>query len=67
MMQYRSDLFFGTLTGNGRVLIVDDEPVVRKAVRLTLEKAGYDILEAENEEQAINVINRGKTASCWMP
>lgn len=60
MTQYRSDLFFGALTGNGRVLIVDDEPDVRKAVRLTLEKAGYDILEAENGEQAINVINSGE-------
>lgn len=60
MMPYSSDLFFGALTGNGRVLIVDDEPVVRKAVRMTLEKAGYDILEAETGEQAINVINSGE-------
>ena len=40
MTAYRSDLFFGSLTGNGRVLVVDDEPDVRRVVRLMLEKAG---------------------------
>jgi two-component system chemotaxis response regulator CheY len=54
---YRSDLWFGALTGNGRVLVVDDEPLVRQVLRMTLEKAGYDVLEAENGEQAIDAIN----------
>jgi two-component system chemotaxis response regulator CheY len=39
------------------VLVVDDEPLVRQVVRMTLEKAGYDVLEAENGEQAIEAIN----------
>ena len=26
MTAYKSDLFFGSLTGNGRILVVDDEP-----------------------------------------
>jgi two-component system, chemotaxis family, chemotaxis protein CheY len=60
MTEYRSDLFFGALTGNGRVLVVDDEPSVRTVVRLTLEKAGYDVLEAENGEKAIEAINTGE-------
>jgi len=55
-----SDLLFGASTGNGRVLVVDDEPVVRALVRMTLEKAGYDVLEAENGEKAIEVINTGE-------
>jgi DNA-binding NtrC family response regulator len=42
---------------NGRVLVVDDEPLVRKVARMTLEKAGYDLLEAENGERASEAIN----------
>jgi two-component system chemotaxis response regulator CheY len=60
MREYKSDLFFGALTGNGRILVVDDEPSVRTVVRLTLEKAGYDVLEAENGEKAIEAINTGE-------
>lgn len=60
MKEYKSDLFFGALTGNGRVLVVDDEPSVRAVVRMTLEKAGYDVLEAENGEKAIEAINTGE-------
>lgn len=60
MNEYKSDLLFGTLTGNGRVLVVDDEPSVRTIVRLILEKAGYDVLEAENGETAIEALNAGE-------
>src|SRR6478672_7607039 len=60
MTEYKSDLLFGTLTGNGRILVIDDEPSVRTVVRLTLEKAGYEVLEAENGEQAIEVIDTGE-------
>ena len=59
-MEYRSDLFLGARTGNGRVLVVDDEPTVRSAVRLALEKADYDVLEADSGETAIEAINRGE-------
>jgi len=47
-------------TSNGRVLIVDDEPDVRKVVRMTLEKAGYDVLEAEDGEKAIATLSEGE-------
>jgi DNA-binding NtrC family response regulator len=60
MTEYKSDLLFGALTGNGRVLVVDDERDVRTVVRLILEKAGYDVLEAENGEKAIEAINTGE-------
>jgi DNA-binding NtrC family response regulator len=60
MTEYKSDLLFGALTGNGRVLVIDDEPSVRTVVRMTLEKAGYDVLEAENGEKAIEAINTGE-------
>jgi two-component system, chemotaxis family, chemotaxis protein CheY len=60
MTEYKSDLLFGALTGNGRVLVVDDEPAVRSIVRMILEKAGYDVLEAENGEAAIEALNTGE-------
>jgi two-component system chemotaxis response regulator CheY len=60
MTEYKSDLLFGALTGNGRILVIDDEPSVRAVVRMTLEKAGYDVLEAENGEKAIEAINAGE-------
>jgi two-component system chemotaxis response regulator CheY len=60
MNEYKSDLWFGALTGNGRVLVVDDEPSVRTVVRLILEKAGYEVLEAENGEAAIKALTTGE-------
>ena len=60
MKDYKSDLLFGSLTGNGRILVVDDEPDIRRVVRIVLEKAGYDVLEAEDGQAAIEVINTGE-------
>ena len=60
MTEYKSDFLFGASTGNGRVMIVDDEPDIRKVVRMTLQKAGYDVLEAEHGEKAIEVLNTGE-------
>src|SRR5207253_2596949 len=37
----------------GRILIVDDEPEVRKPVVLSLLDARYEVVEANNGEQAI--------------
>jgi CheY-like chemotaxis protein len=36
------------LSGSGTVLVVDDEEIVRKIARSTLEKWGYSVLVAEN-------------------
>ena len=60
MTAYKSDLFFGACTGNGRILVVDDEPSIRTVVRMILEKAGYEVLEADNGESAIETINTGE-------
>ena len=59
MPEGTSDFLFGASSGNGRVLVVDDEPDIRKIVRMTLDKAGYQTLEAEDGEKAIEVINTG--------
>ena len=66
MTEYKSDSLFGSLTGNGRVLVVDDEPDTRRVVRMMLEKVGYDVVEADDGEAAIEVIIRVRTDSCSM-
>jgi len=42
--------------GKGRILIVDDEESIRKALRVTLSKAGYDVVEAQDGEKGIEAI-----------
>jgi two-component system chemotaxis response regulator CheY len=46
----------------GRILIVDDEPQVRKPISLMLKKEGYEVIEAEDGEQAIHKIGDGDNA-----
>src|SRR6185295_13104073 len=43
----------------GRVLVVDDEAQVRKPIHLTLSRVGYEVIEAEDGEQAIRTLNSG--------
>jgi two-component system chemotaxis response regulator CheY len=43
--------------GLGRILIVDDEEIVRKILRVTLTEAGYDVVEAEHGGAGIVAIN----------
>jgi two-component system chemotaxis response regulator CheY len=52
-------MFSGHIS-NGLILVVDDEHDVRKVVRMTLTRAGYDVIEAEDGEKAIQVINEGE-------
>jgi two-component system chemotaxis response regulator CheY len=40
-------------------LVVDDEPDIRKSVRLILTKAGYDVIEAEDGEKGIAAVKSG--------
>ncbi len=43
----------------GRILIVDDEADIRETVKIILVKAGYEVKEAENGEEAIKEIQSG--------
>ena len=43
-----------------RILIVDDEEVIRKFLRIHLSKLGYEVTEAEDGEKAIEKIGGGK-------
>ncbi len=40
----------------GKIMIVEDEEDVREAIKLQLESANYNVLEAENGEEAIKVL-----------
>ena len=51
---------FSGRESEGLVLVVDDESDVRKVVRMTLEKSGYDVVEAEDGEKAIEEIKKGE-------
>jgi two-component system, chemotaxis family, chemotaxis protein CheY len=44
----------------GGILVIDDEPDIRRVIRLILEKVGYYVVEAEDGEQAIQVLNEGE-------
>jgi two-component system chemotaxis response regulator CheY len=61
-MAFNEETFFLGRAGasEGLILVVDDEPDTRKIVRMTLEKAGYDIIEAEDGEAAIQRIGEGE-------
>lgn len=48
--------------GNGRVMIMDDEDSVRKVLRLTLTKAGYDVVEARHGGEGIEAIGSDDNA-----
>lgn len=43
----------------GAVLIVDDEPDVRLVARVILEAVGYDVLEVESGEAALDLLGSG--------
>ena len=38
------------------ILVVDDEPAIRALVRVILEAAGYDVVEAEGGQQALAIM-----------
>jgi signal transduction histidine kinase/CheY-like chemotaxis protein len=45
--------------GRGTVLVVDDEPVVRRTLKRALRDLGYDALEASDGAAALDVLDQG--------
>jgi two-component system KDP operon response regulator KdpE len=43
---------------NATILVVDDEPQIRRVLRATLSSSGYDIVEAKNGQEAIEKVIR---------
>ncbi|TMF85092.1 MAG: response regulator [Chloroflexi bacterium] len=46
-----------------RILIVDDEAMIRKAIHLALEKEGYEVVEAETGAEALRRIELNRSSS----
>jgi len=46
--------------GRGRVLVVDDEPLVRDTLTRVLEKAGFGSISVEDGEKALEIIKAGE-------
>ena len=43
---------------SGKVLVVDDEPLVREVAKRTLERAGFEVVLAENGRQAVEIYSQ---------
>jgi len=46
------------LPGNGLILVVDDEPIMRKIAGRALQKAGYQVISAEDGEKGVEVFKQ---------
>ena len=44
-----------------KVLVIDDEPPIRKLLRMGLSTQGYAILEASNGRAALDLLARSRT------
>jgi two-component system, chemotaxis family, chemotaxis protein CheY len=55
----------GSYAAQGRVLVVDDEPQIRKLIRLTLAKAGYAVVEAADGAEAIDLMTSRKDSAMF--
>ena len=42
------------------VLVVDDEPIARRAAAHTLQQAGYDVTTAQDGREALDILTRGQ-------
>ena len=49
----------GQARRNARVLVVDDEAHVRSMIGLTLERSGYEVQQAEQRPQALELLEQG--------
>lgn len=54
-----------------RILLVEDQPLVRKAVRGALEDAGFEVVEAADGEEGLSVARHSTfdlaIVDIWMP
>ncbi|MBT5958762.1 MAG: response regulator [Nitrospina sp.] len=48
-----------TSSVKGKILIIDDEAEVREVLRLHLESANYNVMEALDGEEAVNMMKSG--------
>lgn len=51
---------------NYTILIADDEPEIRTLLRLYLENENYQIIEAENGKQALELLKKEHVDLCLL-
>ena len=49
-----------------KVMIIDDEPPIRKLLRMGLSTQGYEILEASNGKIALDLLKQEPASSFWI-
>ena len=54
LMFKKTDRLMNTTT----ILVVDDEPQIRRVLRMTLSSNGYDVIEAGNGQEAVEMVVR---------
>ncbi len=50
---------------NERILVVDDEEIIRESLSYVLRKEGYDVHEADNGKSAYELILKGIIRRCY--
>jgi len=48
------------VTGEGKILLVDDEDVIRETMKLNLENLGYEVLTAQNGEEGLSLFQENQ-------
>ena len=48
------------------ILVVDDEPQIRRVLRSTLSSEGYDVIEAKDGQEAVDMVMRERPALILM-
>jgi two-component system, OmpR family, KDP operon response regulator KdpE len=56
----------GTLVNDTTILVVDDEPQIRRVLRATLSSSGYDVIEAKDGQEAVEMVIRERPALILM-
>ena len=51
---------------NTTILVVDDEPQIRRVLRATLSSSGYDVIEAKDGQEAVEMVIRERPALILM-
>lgn len=57
----RGSSWIGMVEATSPVLLVEDDPVARKFIRITLQKAGFKVHEAGSGEEALDLFERQPT------
>jgi CheY-like chemotaxis protein len=60
-LSYGQALGKGTTLSSGRVLVVDDDPPIRRVLQTTLTSAGYIVINAMTGEEALEKLQEGLT------